>query len=156
MEPGFVICDANVWQGSLVHQALNVVRTLDGSHFKPVVALQTVAKDECPQLHLVAVTSAGVRLYFTTLPWAALAPAHTGLSTVSSLLMPHGPETDILSLQTQVSSGLPQPQPWQHAHSLSLVHVRLPPGYSAQAHTQPHNVHKVLCRRGGWQLLHLF
>ncbi|KAF4518377.1 hypothetical protein B566_EDAN007105 [Ephemera danica] len=97
-----------------------------------VTLLATVSeRSESPQLHLVAVTSAGVRLYFTTLPWNALTPP----SPVTSVT-PGGP--------------VMQTAPWHLAspQCLSLVHVRLPPGYTAQAHMQPQNVYKVHYHRG--------
>lgn len=132
-KPGEVTLLATVSEASIVQQALNVVRTLDGSHFKPVVSLRAVERSESPQLHLVAVTSAGVRLYFTTLPWNALTP-----QSPTTPVTPGGPTPQM------------QPAPWHMAspQCLSLVHVRLPPGYTAQAHMQPQNVYKVHYHRG--------
>jgi nuclear pore complex protein Nup155 len=72
-------------QSSIVQQALNIQRTIDGSHYRPVVSLQAIERAESLQLHLVAVTSSGVRLYFTTLPWSALIPSlPTPVTPVSS------------------------------------------------------------------------
>lgn len=79
---------------------MNVVRTLDGSTFRPVVALQAIEAADSSHLHVVAVTAAGVRLYLTTLSMGALIGA------------------------AGASQWAVQPQ------GLHLVHVRMPPGYA--------------------------
>lgn len=43
-----------------------ILRTLEASNFKPVVAISAVDESESEHLNLVAVTQSGARLYFTT------------------------------------------------------------------------------------------
>jgi len=61
-----------------VQQAVAVVRTLDGSTFRPVVSLQALEAADSTHLHVVGVTAAGVRLYMTTLSPGALVGAGGG------------------------------------------------------------------------------
>ncbi|KAI6646340.1 Nuclear pore complex protein [Oopsacas minuta] len=65
--------------------------TSDKGLFRPIVSIHTLSKTSSTNLHLIAVTKSGVRLYFTTTP--------NGILARPSLL--------------------------------ALVHVRLPPGFSA-------------------------
>ena len=43
------------------------VRTVDRSSFRPLVSISAVQSSESTNIHLVAVTSSGVRLYFTAI-----------------------------------------------------------------------------------------
>lgn len=43
-------------------------RTIDELVFKPVVSICPLTANDCPNLHLVAVTQHGVRFYFSTVP----------------------------------------------------------------------------------------
>lgn len=91
-------------------------RTVDASVFKPIVAINALSADDCPNLHLIAVTQSGVRLYF---------------STVSIF----EPTVDAQALTTGEKI---QQQP----QSLYLLHVRLPPGYTANASIgKPKSIH---------------
>ncbi|XP_046901135.1 nuclear pore complex protein Nup155 isoform X1 [Hypomesus transpacificus] len=100
---------------SMVAAAGNIARTIDRSVFKPIVQISVIDRSESSDCHLLAVTHAGVRLYFSTAPFA---PPH----------------------QKQVS-GRPS--------LLALVHVRLPPGFSASSTLQkPAKVHKALHSKG--------
>ncbi|XP_023231131.1 nuclear pore complex protein Nup155-like [Centruroides sculpturatus] len=87
-----------------------IYRTIDRSHFHPIVHISSVELPESFLVHLVAITQTGVRLYFTT----------------TSLIHPEiRPVT------------------------LSLLHVRLPPGFSANAPPdRPSNVHLAHYRKG--------
>lgn len=106
---------ATMSQNAIVAAAGNIARTIDRSVFKPIVQISVIDRSESSDCHLLAVTHAGVRLYFTTAPFA---PA----------LQKHLPSRPSL---------------------LSLVHVRLPPGFSASSTLQkPSKVHKALHSKG--------
>lgn len=82
-------------------------RTVDASVFKPIVSINPLTVDDCANLHLIAVTQSGVRLYFSTV---------SVLEPVSNTAMANVP-----------TGGEQQP------NNLYLLHVRLPPGYTANA-----------------------
>ncbi|XP_073400058.1 nuclear pore complex protein Nup155 isoform X1 [Dendrobates tinctorius] len=101
---------ASVSQNSIVSAAGNIARTIDRSVFKPIVQIAVIERSESVNCHLLAITHAGVRLYFTTVPFK---------------------------------------QPATHPRMLSLVHVRLPPGFSASSTVEkPSKVHKALYNNG--------
>lgn len=50
---------------AVVNQASCIARTIDTSNFKPIVGIKAITKSESENIHLVAVTQAGVRLYFS-------------------------------------------------------------------------------------------
>lgn len=50
---------------AVVNQASCIARTIDTSNFKPIVGIKAIARPESDNIHLVAVTQAGVRLYFS-------------------------------------------------------------------------------------------
>ncbi|XP_029564824.1 nuclear pore complex protein Nup155 [Salmo trutta] len=102
-------------QSSIVAAAGNVARTIDRSVFKPIIEISVIDRSESSDCHLLAVTHAGVRLYFSTTPFA---PQHAK-------------------------------QPAARPCLLALVHVRLPPGFSASSTLQkPAKVHKALHSKG--------
>ncbi|XP_077593102.1 nuclear pore complex protein Nup155 isoform X2 [Stigmatopora nigra] len=106
---------ATMSQSSIVAAAGNIARTIDRSVFKPIVQISVISRAESSDCHLLAVTHAGVRLYFSTAPFAP--PLQKNLPARPSLL--------------------------------SLVHVRLPPGFSASSTLQkPVKVHKALHSKG--------
>ncbi|XP_075040329.1 nuclear pore complex protein Nup155 [Mixophyes fleayi] len=97
---------ASMSQNSIVSAAGNIARTIDRSVFKPIVQIAVIEKSESVNCHLLAVTHAGVRMYFSTVPFK---------------------------------------QPTARPSMLSLVHVRLPPGFSASSTVEkPSKVHKAL------------
>ncbi|XP_056593188.1 nuclear pore complex protein Nup155 isoform X1 [Triplophysa dalaica] len=100
---------------SIVSVAGNIARTIDRSVFKPIVQIAVINRSESSDCHLLAVTHAGVRLYFSTTPFAPPNAKHT------------------------------QARP----SILALVHVRLPPGFSASSTLQkPAKIHKALYDKG--------
>ncbi|MEQ2157256.1 hypothetical protein GOODEAATRI_000122 [Goodea atripinnis] len=106
---------ATMSQSSIVAAAGNIARTIDRSVFRPIVQISVIDRSESSDCHLLAVTHAGVRLYFTTTPFA---PQHQKHVAVRPSL-------------------------------LALVHVRLPPGFSASSTLQkPSKVHKALHSKG--------
>ncbi|XP_041667339.1 nuclear pore complex protein Nup155 isoform X1 [Cheilinus undulatus] len=106
---------ATMSQSTIVAAAGNIARTIDRSVFKPIVQISVIDRSESSDCHLLAVTHAGVRLYFSTTPFAP--PLQKHLAVRPSLL--------------------------------TLVHVRLPPGFSASSTLQkPSKVHKALYNKG--------
>ncbi|XP_051907367.1 nuclear pore complex protein Nup155 [Hippocampus zosterae] len=106
---------ATMSQNSIVTAAGNIARTIDRSVFQPIVQIAVISRSESSDCHLLAVTHAGVRLYFSTTPFAPPQQRHT-------------PARPTL---------------------LSLIHVRLPPGFSASSTLQkPAKVHKALHSKG--------
>lgn len=106
---------AAISQSSIVSAAGNIARTIDRSVFKPIVQIAVIDRSESSDCQLLAVTHAGVRLYFSTIPFAP-------------------PNAKHVSARPSI---------------LALVHVRLPPGFSASSTLQkPAKVHKALYSRG--------
>uniref|UniRef100_A0A8C2ZJ83 Nuclear pore complex protein Nup155 n=1 Tax=Cyclopterus lumpus TaxID=8103 RepID=A0A8C2ZJ83_CYCLU len=106
---------ATMSQNTIVAAAGNIARTIDRSVFKPVIQISVIDRSESSDCHLLAVTHAGVRLYFSTTLFA----------------LPH-------QRHVAVRPSL-----------LALVHVRLPPGFSASSTLQkPAKVHKALHSKG--------
>ncbi|XP_023568499.1 nuclear pore complex protein Nup155 [Octodon degus] len=101
---------ASVSQNAIVSAAGNIARTIDRSVFKPIVQIAVIENSESLDCQLLAVTHAGVRLYFSACPFR---------------------------------------QPLARPNSLTLVHVRLPPGFSASSTVEkPLKVHKALYTKG--------
>ncbi|XP_021570317.1 nuclear pore complex protein Nup155 isoform X2 [Carlito syrichta] len=101
---------ASVSQNAIVSAAGNIARTIDRSVFKPIVQIAVIENSESLDCQLLAVTHAGVRLYFSTCPFR---------------------------------------QPFAQPNTLTLVHVRLPPGFSASSTVEkPSKVHKALYSKG--------
>ncbi|XP_075900928.1 nuclear pore complex protein Nup155 [Nelusetta ayraudi] len=106
---------ATMSQSSIVSAAGHIARTFDCSVFIPIVHIAVIDQSESTDCHLLAVTHAGVRLYFTTTPFAPQQQRH--VAARPSLL--------------------------------SLIHVRLPPGFCASSTLQkPAKVHKALHSKG--------
>ncbi|XP_048876664.1 nuclear pore complex protein Nup155 [Brienomyrus brachyistius] len=102
-------------QSSIVAAAGNIARTIDRSVFKPIVQIAVIDRSESLDCQLLAITHAGVRLYFSTSPFALPNARHT----------PARPSL------------------------LVLIHVRLPPGFSASSTLQkPAKIHKALYTKG--------
>ncbi|CAB3242107.1 unnamed protein product [Arctia plantaginis] len=100
-------------QGKIVSSAVDIVKTLEPSNFKPVVAISAVDESESDHLNLVAVTQTGARLYFTT-----------GSGDASQ-------------------GGPLRPQ------YLTLLHVRLPPGFTPNSSVlKPKQVHSAVYENG--------
>ncbi|XP_074610935.1 nuclear pore complex protein Nup155-like [Acropora palmata] len=57
---------ASLSQDKITHKAASATRTIDRNHFTPVIHIAPVPRNESKTVHLVAITQAGVRLYFTT------------------------------------------------------------------------------------------
>lgn len=95
---------------SIVSEASRAAVTIDQINFKPIVSISAVEETESIHVNLIAVTKAGVRLYFTT---------------------------------TSIAS------PEQRPYTLTLLHVRLPPGFTASSTSlRPTSVHTSNYKRG--------
>lgn len=95
-------------------------RTVDATVFKPIVSINALKSQDCSNLHLIAVTQCGVRLYFSTVSLIDVANAQQFANI---------PGGERLGDTTQ-------------PNNLYLQHVRLPPGYTANATTgKPKLVH---------------
>lgn len=95
-------------------------RTVDATVFKPIVSINALKSQDCLNLHLIAVTQCGVRLYFSTVSLLDVANAQQYANV---------PGGERLGDSTQ-------------PNNLYLQHVRLPPGYTANATSgKPKQVH---------------
>uniref|UniRef100_A0A4W4F627 Nuclear pore complex protein Nup155 n=1 Tax=Electrophorus electricus TaxID=8005 RepID=A0A4W4F627_ELEEL len=102
-------------QNAIVSAAGNIARTIDRSVFKPIVQIAVIDRSESSDCQLLAVSHAGVRLYFST---TLFTPPHARQNATRPSL-------------------------------LALVHVRLPPGFSASSTLQkPAKIHKALYSKG--------
>ncbi|NXN93474.1 NU155 protein, partial [Rhinopomastus cyanomelas] len=97
-------------QNAIVSAAGSIARTIDRSVFKPIVQIAVIENSESIHCQLLAITHAGVRLYFSTSPFK---------------------------------------HPTARPSMLSLIHVRLPPGFSASSNVEkPAKVHRALYSKG--------
>lgn len=95
------------------------ISTIDELVFKPVVSICPLNASDCPNLHLVAVTQHGIRLYFSTVP-----------------------------LQQQQNFTVPSNESMK-PQGLYLLHVRLPPGYTPNATIgKPKLIHSAFYSNG--------
>uniref|UniRef100_A0A452GM48 Nuclear pore complex protein Nup155 n=1 Tax=Gopherus agassizii TaxID=38772 RepID=A0A452GM48_9SAUR len=101
---------ASVSQNAVVSAAGNIARTIDRSVFKPIVQIAVIENSESIDCQLLAVTHAGVRMYFSTSSFK---------------------------------------HPMARPSMLTLVHIRLPPGFSASSNVEkPSKVHRALYSKG--------
>ncbi|NWS72090.1 NU155 protein, partial [Crotophaga sulcirostris] len=97
-------------QNAIVSAAGSIARTIDRSVFKPIVQIAVIENSESIDCQLLAITHAGVRLYFSTSQFK---------------------------------------HPAARPSMLTLVHVRLPPGFSASSTVKkPAKVHRALYCKG--------
>ncbi|KAM6303695.1 nuclear pore complex protein Nup155 isoform 2-T2 [Podargus strigoides] len=97
-------------QNAIVSAAGSIARTIDRSVFKPIVQITVIENSESIDCQLLAITHAGVRLYFSTSQFK---------------------------------------HPRARPSMLTLVHVRLPPGFSASSNVEkPAKVHRALYSKG--------
>uniref|UniRef100_A0A8C0EQX2 Nucleoporin 155 n=1 Tax=Bubo bubo TaxID=30461 RepID=A0A8C0EQX2_BUBBB len=97
-------------QNAIVSAAGSIARTIDRSVFKPIVQIAVIENSESIDCQLLAITHAGIRLYFSTSQFK---------------------------------------HPTARPSTLTLVHVRLPPGFSAASNVEkPTKVHRALYSKG--------
>ncbi|XP_041977071.1 nuclear pore complex protein Nup154 [Aricia agestis] len=100
-------------QGKIVSLAVDIVKTLEPTNFRPVIAISAVDEAESDHLNLVAVTQTGARLYFS-------------------------------AGSVDVNQGGPQ-----RPQYLTLLHVRLPPGFTPNSSVlKPKQVHSAAYENG--------
>uniref|UniRef100_A0A803T4S0 Nuclear pore complex protein Nup155 n=1 Tax=Anolis carolinensis TaxID=28377 RepID=A0A803T4S0_ANOCA len=101
---------ASVSQNAIVSAAGKIARTIDRSVFKPIIQIAVIENSESIDCQLLAITHAGVRMYFSVCPFK---------------------------------------HPFARPSSLMLIHVRLPPGFSAASNVEkPSKVHRALYTKG--------
>ncbi|XP_034956535.1 nuclear pore complex protein Nup155 [Zootoca vivipara] len=101
---------ASVSQNAIVAAAGKIARTIDRSVFKPIIQIAVIENSESIDCQLLAITHAGVRMYFSTCPFK---------------------------------------HPFSRPSTLTLVHIRLPPGFSAASNVEkPSKVHQALYSKG--------
>lgn len=126
---------------------MNFRRTVDAAVFKPIVSICVLSKDDSPQLHLLAITQCGIRLYFTT----------TKLMTTQPMI-PQLPAqlNQSMQIQQQLNQSMPAPTiggssivDMNRSCGLYLMHVRLPPGYTPNTTIgKPKFVHSAFYKHG--------
>lgn len=57
---------ASLTQDKITHKAASTARTIDHNNFRPIIHIAPIPRNESRTVHLVAITQAGVRLYFST------------------------------------------------------------------------------------------
>ncbi|XP_066473036.1 nuclear pore complex protein Nup155 isoform X2 [Tiliqua scincoides] len=101
---------ASVSQNAIVAAAGKIARTIDRSVFRPIIQISVIENSESIDCQLLAVTHAGVRMYFSTCQFK---------------------------------------HPFARPSTLTLVHIRLPPGFSASSNVEkPSKVHRALYSKG--------
>lgn len=111
-------------QNDIINAAINHVKTVDASIFKPVVDICILERDEYSHLFLCAVTKSGVRFYFNC---------------------------DAGGFQSNFGSHQEQLQKTQNVY---LQHVRLPPGYTPNTnYGKPKDVHSIYHSSGSIMMI---
>ena len=106
-------------QNEIANAALNVIKTVDSSIFKPIIDICVLSHSEYSALCFIAVSQSGVRLYFS-----AFNP-----NNFQQMMDPN--------------------MPLNRIQNLTLQHVRLPPGYTPNATCgKPRNVHAAFYSAG--------
>jgi nuclear pore complex protein Nup155 len=114
---------------TIVQNASLIARTVDKSNFQKLVHIAAISSSESTNMNLVAVTRTGARLYFTV--------SRFGL-----------PVNSAYSGQQVAHGCAPTNQPFC-PEMLSLVHVRLPPGFTARGPLRlAADIHNAYYRQG--------
>ncbi|KAM7353005.1 nuclear pore complex protein Nup154 [Cochliomyia hominivorax] len=143
---------AKVTQNEISQSAGNIVKTVDPSVFKTIKSICLLSEDDCPYMHLLAVTQCGVRLYFATNPIITLQNTNMYQSppNQSSVTTPQHSPTKATSTGASTVSMTVTASPYSAANEqrkqqgLYLLHVRLPPGYTPNTTiNKPKQVHSA-------------
>ncbi|KAM7443523.1 hypothetical protein ABFA07_007737 [Porites harrisoni] len=59
---------ASLTQDRITQRAASTTRTIDSNNFRPIIHIAPIPRNESKTVHLVGITQAGVRLYFSTTP----------------------------------------------------------------------------------------
>lgn len=127
---------ARLTVGEIKSRAMSVCANVGPSNCFEIVHIAPVTKRESKNVHLVAITQSGIRLYFVTSinyqSSSATQNTFIGVSLNSSI-------TDVNTRPT-VTTNMSERRP----NVLTLVHVRLPPGFTPTGITQkPSSVMKA-------------
>lgn len=79
---------ASLTQEKITYRAASVTRTIDQNNFKPIIHIAPIPRNESKTVHLVAITQAGVRLYFSTTTASVPMERPSKLQMVHSRLPP--------------------------------------------------------------------
>lgn len=79
---------ASLTQEKITYRAASVTRTIDQNNFKPIIHIAPIPRNESKTVHLVAITQAGVRLYFSTTAASVPMERPSKLQMVHSRLPP--------------------------------------------------------------------
>lgn len=113
---------AQLKMDAIKRKASAIASTATPIIFDQIIYIAAVTKKESRNIQLVAVTSAGVRMYFMTTAPAPMSPVLATNINGSPIQNPNNPSN-------------------KRPHTLELVHVRLPPGYSPSNTIRPLDVH---------------
>ncbi|KAH8397600.1 hypothetical protein KR215_001922, partial [Drosophila sulfurigaster] len=114
-----------ITQNDIASQAISLIKTVDPGIFKGVKAICPLSTNDSSFIHLVAVTTCGVRLYFST---SRLSSQQQQLNSISD----NFGNQPLPSLQMDS----------ENSKGIFLMHVRLPPGYTPNATTnKPKQLH---------------
>ncbi|KAH8377789.1 hypothetical protein KR093_007134, partial [Drosophila rubida] len=119
-----------ITQNDIASQAISLIKTVDPAIFKGVKAICPLSTNDSNFLHLVAVTTCGVRLYFSTSRLSSQQQQLNNISDNFSVGQPSNQPLSSMQMDSETSKGI------------FLLHVRLPPGYTPNATTnKPKQVH---------------
>jgi hypothetical protein len=149
--------------GAIEQTASALCPNIERSNFKEIIQIHAIDSIESQCLNLIAVTSAGVRLYFSCYhgQFVSLSLLHTLMSVsfgIAHYLTPMLYQKNMVNESTSASSGggihrqsindqtrseilLTLRQTQARPSTLRLMHVRLPPGFTANVNVpRPRNV----------------
>ncbi|XP_023298970.2 nuclear pore complex protein Nup154 [Lucilia cuprina] len=148
---------AKVTQNEISQCAGNIIKTVDPAVFKNIKSICPLSADDCQNLHLLAITQCGVRLFFATNPLVGFQNSNIHQSPLNQTQMsmnqhsptkptPVGNATGPLPSQTSPHSSATEQRRQQ---GLYLLHVRLPPGYTPNTTiNKPKQVHSAHYNEG--------
>uniref|UniRef100_A0A182IXE0 Nucleoporin Nup133/Nup155-like N-terminal domain-containing protein n=1 Tax=Anopheles atroparvus TaxID=41427 RepID=A0A182IXE0_ANOAO len=152
---------ARLTHKDILASASVILQTLNTHTFLPVSAICPLTLDDSANLHLVAVTSNGVRLYFSTVPLHQ--HGFYLQQQQQQQQQQHLHQQQLQHQQGQMENFQQQQSPMANAtllfgndqsgngkaQGLYLLHVRVPPGYTPGTTTgKPTNVHSLHVTQG--------
>lgn len=125
---------------------------MDPSVFKTIKSICPLTLDDCNNLHLIAVTQCGVRLFFSTTPLnVANQYQNQNVQTNMQVQMITNTTNAVCGNPTAncATGSLPPHHDALKPNGLYLLHVRLPPGYTPNTTiNKPKQVHSALYNDG--------
>ncbi|TMW43760.1 hypothetical protein DOY81_011160 [Sarcophaga bullata] len=149
---------AKITQNEISQSAGHIIKTVDPGVFKNIKSICPLSVDDCQNLHLLAVTQCGVRLFFGTNTLSAYQNPNQFPILQTTISMTQNSPTKMTSVGTcgtQTGSGgvstssgcISMDQKRQQG--LYLLHVRLPPGYTPNTTiNKPKQVHSAHYNEG--------